>query len=548
MEAHGHIPETEAIGTKLSVLFPDHEAQGLCGIIDQVIEKGKEVTLPDNLQGVGLPLFTKQSCDPRNGRMRQKIHLSPCGAPQTDPEDRGQDSRSEPGEYCLIQIHDMGAPLTDNKPPVDEEEPDRYQTILSDQPTIIFRFDRHGTISYANRNFADFVGRPLSELHNARLEDVLPREFSERLTGSLAKLHWQHPITIEEFCHIEQDGRRQWYQWVDRCLCDEHGEIIEYQSVGEDISDLKETHRALEESRLQIEEQADLLRTLNKKYLAEKIAAEEANKSKTHFLAHMSHELRTPLNAIIGFSELLKQQALGPLTPPDYQEYATIIHDSGNDLLTLVNNILDLSRLEANRMALDIHPVDLQNTVESAMKMLAGLANENKITLDFTIKNPIESLMADGPALKRMIVNLLSNAIKFTAEGGTVELAYDRDEDNVTYISVSDTGVGMTEEDIRQALQPFRQVSHGLSRKYDGSGLGLPLVRSLAEMHQGKMTIESEKGKGTRVTLIFPPYQPPKPDSHIPRPKLQQGPKPPEEAESQEEAEPSKQTRHSSFF
>ena len=488
LETHSCLREGDILGQRFDQVF-DHLAQSpLKHAIDHCLETGARSSLLVTDDRNGLPI----------GRR------SPDGSLHPFPQQITVVSLSMPPWQggCLIQIQ-PSTKQADRSQALTERE-NRFQDILEAQPSIIFRFTRDGRITYANRQFANFVDQPLRSIPSQRLERLLSHELQIRLGNAISRLHRQDPIHMEEFSHTDPSGQTFSYHWIDRCLCDDEGNILEYQSVGEDITHLKETNAELEESRVQIKEQADLLRTLNKKYLREKLSAEQANQAKSQFLAHMSHELRTPLHAIIGFSDLLKKEALGPIDPPDYVEYSEMIFDSGNDLLTLVNNILDLSKLEADRMALDIHPVDLPNTIDSAFKMLAGFAKENEVQLSYQPVGEIHDFHADGPALKRMLVNLLSNAIKFTEPAGTVSLQYRQNDRGDTAIVIRDTGIGMTEEEIQQAMRPFGQVSNGLARKHDGTGLGLPLVNSLIELHQGTMTIESEKGSGTEITLHFP--------------------------------------------
>lgn len=237
--------------------------------------------------------------------------------------------------------------------------------------------------------------------------------------------------------------------------------------------------------------------------LEAKEAAEFANYTKTQFLANMSHELRTPLNAIIGFSEIIRDELYGPLGKPEYKDFAQDIHHSGTHLLSIISDILDLSRLEAGQKDLAETEVDMNATVVSCLHYVERRAIKNNLTLENTIPTDLPQLLADEVVLRQILINLLSNAVKFTEEGRVVVTASQR-ADGGLRLSVSDTGIGMNDEDIDIALTPFAQIESHLTRKYEGTGLGLPLVRNLAKLHQASMTIESARGKGTDVHIDFP--------------------------------------------
>ena len=235
-----------------------------------------------------------------------------------------------------------------------------------------------------------------------------------------------------------------------------------------------------------------------------KDAAEAANRTKSQFLANMSHELRTPLNAIIGFSEMMQVELFGPLGNPHYGEYARDIFESGSHLLNLINDILDVSKLEAGKIELQDTNCDLRAIARSAVRIVAERAETGKVSIDIeTPRNP-PVLRADELRMKQILLNLLSNAVKFTPEGGKVVVAVEAAEGRGVTIEVRDTGIGMSAEQIPRALVPFVQIDSKLARRYDGTGLGLPLTKSLVELHGGTLAIDSTPGEGTVVTLRFP--------------------------------------------
>jgi signal transduction histidine kinase len=238
-----------------------------------------------------------------------------------------------------------------------------------------------------------------------------------------------------------------------------------------------------------------------------KAEAEAANASKTRFLANMSHELRTPLNAIIGFSEIISGQFFGDLGNERYLDYSRDILRSGRHLLTVINDVLDLSKSEAGKMVLVVHETDMRDVLDDCIAMVREQCAAAGLEFSMTGLDQSLPLLGDTAKLRQIFLNLLSNAIKFTEKGGRVSLSADATRDGVA-VTVADTGIGMDPQDVEVALQPFAQVDDRLERRYEGTGLGLPLTKALVELHRGRMVIDSARGKGTRVTIIFPPAMP----------------------------------------
>ncbi len=232
--------------------------------------------------------------------------------------------------------------------------------------------------------------------------------------------------------------------------------------------------------------------------------AESANAAKSHFLASMSHELRTPLNAVIGFSEVMREQTFGPLGNRRYQEYVGDIHGSANHLLSLINDLLDLSKIEANKYQLQDEELDLAELLDSAVRLVTPLAERKGLTVRLELPDSLPAVRADERALRQILLNLLSNACKFTDTGGEVRLAAEREADGRIALKVEDTGIGMSRAEIRQALEPFVQVDSRTRRTDQGTGLGLPLAKSLVELHGGTFVMTSQVGQGTRVAIRLP--------------------------------------------
>jgi signal transduction histidine kinase len=232
-------------------------------------------------------------------------------------------------------------------------------------------------------------------------------------------------------------------------------------------------------------------------------AAQAANRAKSEFLANMSHELRTPLNAIMGFSQIIAEETLGPVGTGKYVEYSRDINGSAQHLLAIINDILDLARIEAGKSELNEEPLDPQMLIAACIRVVSERAKNAGVTLCFEGKNADFLFLGDERKMKQIIINLLSNAVKFTLSGGRIDVRWQIVDDRCE-LTVCDTGIGIGPEDVARVLQPFAQAESGLNRRYEGTGLGLPLTRGLVELHGGSFRLESELGKGTSAIIEFP--------------------------------------------
>jgi signal transduction histidine kinase len=235
-----------------------------------------------------------------------------------------------------------------------------------------------------------------------------------------------------------------------------------------------------------------------------KEAAEAADRTKSEFLATMNHELRTPLNAVLGFSELMVSEIFGPLGDHRYRDYAQDIHSSGSHLLSIVNEVLDLSKLAAGKLELVEGWINVREIVHSACRLIRPRIDRAELSL--TVKMPPDDLLAyaDKRLLKQMLLNLLSNACKFTPPGGGIECVVSTDDAGMTF-AVVDTGVGIAAEHLDRVVRPFVQVDSSISRRHEGTGLGLALVAAMAELHGGRLRLDSKVGTGTTAVVVLPP-------------------------------------------
>ncbi len=339
--------------------------------------------------------------------------------------------------------------------------------------------------------FSYFSGRNF-KVTGFKPEEVIGKTRHEVTNEDMLGEKWQRHLADLEAHRPFDDFRYDLAAPGDKAVCisisgkpvfDADGNFQGYRGTGTDISARVMAEVALREA---------------------KEEAEYANRAKTEFLANMSHELRTPLNSVIGFSDILKKETLGPIENPKYKEYAKDINDSGNHLLSLINDILDVSRIERGILDLNEKNLDLPLLVGSCQRLVDERAFESGIKLSIEVAKGLPAFFADELRTKQILLNLLSNAIKFTPEGGSVRLKVEVDSEDRFQFLVSDTGIGIAPEDIETALSDFGQVDGSLTRRYAGSGLGLPLSKKLAEAHGGELFIESELGVGTTVAVLFP--------------------------------------------
>jgi two-component system cell cycle sensor histidine kinase PleC len=382
-----------------------------------------------------------------------------------------------------------------------ESAEDRLRDAIESVSEAFVLWDRFGRLLMCNRAYAKVFSL------DARLLKVgAQREGVERFAQLAIKQTHPAPSGAKDVHEAElRDGR--WIQVSERPTS-EGGLVI----TAADITAVKQKEAALKRAVDGLERSQDELAELARKYEVEKIRAESANKAKSEFLANMSHELRTPLNAINGFSEVMMAELFGPLGDRRYGEYVKDIHASGQHLLSVINDILDMSKIEAGKMTMRFEMLDLQDVVADAVRLVRGRADDAGLRLAVDMEG-LPEVEADFRALKQVLLNLLSNAVKFTPRGGAVRiygrLIHELDGENRVRVVVQDTGIGISREDLARLASPFEQVESQHAKTHQGTGLGLALSKALIGMHGGVLEIDSEPGHGTTVGFILPIFQEP---------------------------------------
>jgi PAS domain S-box-containing protein len=356
-----------------------------------------------------------------------------------------------------------------------------YRLMTEEASDIIILYGEDGSVLFASQALERVLGYSIADIEGDR---VLPLIHPDDM-GEILRI-WERPAaghTLTATYRMKHaEGHYVWIEVTTRAVGGDESGSRNVVCIARDVT-----------SRKQQEIEAEAARE----------RAEAANKAKSRFLANMSHELRTPLNAVIGFTDLMRQQMFGKLGSERYEEYTTLIYDSGQLLLDLITDMLDMAKIEAGKLELNFERVDLTGTIEDCVRLLTDRADSGGLDIAVSMPSEPVSLIADRRAVKQVLLNLLTNAIKFTPPGGRIEVAV-HVQDGAAILTVRDTGIGIPAHELPRLGRPFEQVCGDPMLAKAGAGLGLALVRALAEKHGGAMRIESEEGVGTEVTAIFP--------------------------------------------
>ncbi|MGO1119656.1 ATP-binding protein [Rhodovibrionaceae bacterium A322] len=360
---------------------------------------------------------------------------------------------------------------------------ERLRTVIDAVPAMIYAVDRDNRLLFINTQAAEMAGINVADAIGQRAQEVFPSAFgreSEQLDAQIFN-GGQEARIYEQL--LFRQGREQVMLATKRPIQGADNSNQSVVTVAFDITERKQAEQDL---------------------LVAKNQAEEASRSKSEFLANVSHELRTPLNAILGFSDMMKREMLGPIGSPRYKEYLEDINGSAGHLLNIIDDILDLSKIDAGQMELCEDPLDLVQLIDDTLVLAESPAEEAGVTLSRSLCEDTLPFLGDEVKLKRVLLNLLSNGIKFSPPGGEVKVDVECDDEGCLVLSVEDKGIGMSEAEIKLAVSRFGQVQSAMTRQHQGTGLGMPLLIKLTEMHGGTWRIQSERGVGTRVSLRFP--------------------------------------------
>ena len=380
----------------------------------------------------------------------------------------------------LLQVEGIGAHV-----PADMSSPEVYRGMFEHAIWGIFQTTPDGHYLAANPALARIYGYESPACMLDALTDIGRQLYVDphRRDEFVRLMRETGTVSGFESQVYRRDGQVIWISECCREVRSAAGALLYYEGTVEDITVRKNAERDLKMAKDQ---------------------AEAANRAKSAFLANMSHEIRTPLNAILGFAQILRDGILGPIGEPKYHEYAGDIYRSGKHLLDVINDILDLTKIEGGHLKLDEQDVDVGNVFAACERLVAESARAAGVSLKVVSPAVPVTLFVDPTRLTQILLNLLSNAIKFTPEGRSVKLSTGFASSGDVLMVVEDTGIGMTAEEMVQALQPFQQIDNSLARRYEGTGLGLTLTKLLAELHGGALKLESEPGQGTRVTVSLP--------------------------------------------
>ncbi len=351
-----------------------------------------------------------------------------------------------------------------------------FQKFALDEHAIVSISDVQGNITYANKKFCEISKYSLDELIGQNHRILKSDEHSPEFFADMWKTISRGRVWQGEIKNSKKNGGEYWVMSTIVPSLNDKGKPFQYVSIRTDISERKKSE----------------------------IMAMTASRTKSEIMANMSHELRTPLNAIIGFSASIKEQTFGPINNDKYREYLDDIHYSGQHLLELINDILDVSAIETGALKLYKEEISVSSVVDASIRLIMPHADNGHVTVTSSVGPEIPQIYVDKRRLKQVLLNLLSNAVKFTRKGGEVSVSSWLNGNGSLAIAVSDTGIGMDEKEAIKAMSMFGQVDSGLDRKHEGTGLGLPLTKGLMDMHNGTLEIKSKKNHGTLITVTFP--------------------------------------------
>lgn len=416
------------------------------------------------------------------------------------------------GLDCLVG---MGVDVTERKLAEMRlaENEQKYRELVELANSIILRWDSAGRITFLNEFGQRFFGYSPEEIIGRHvMETIVPDAGSDgRDLQKLMEEICSDPKRFEQNVNenIKRNGELVWIAWTNKFVCDAQGNIIEILSVGTDITERRKAEDAIRELNATLEQRViDRTEELNLAL----IRAEAADRIKSAFLATMSHELRTPLNSIIGFTGIILQELAGPLNPEQAKQLG-MVRGSARHLLELINDVLDISKIEAGQLDVHAEPFDLLESIERVTTLIKPMLDKKELSFSKVIHTDLSEMVNDRRRLEQILINLMNNAIKFT-ERGSIILEVDVVNDFISAIEnrsckavrfkIKDTGIGIKQDDLATLFQPFKQVDSGITRQYDGTGLGLTICRRLCTLMGGEVSVSSEWSKGSEFTVTLP--------------------------------------------
>lgn len=419
---------------------------------------------------------------------------------------------------------DLNKQSTDSTPFIgasfDGGELDVFRAIFENATVGIFQTAPAGHYIQVNPALARMYGYDSPGQMMAAITDIGKSLYLDERSRSDFIVTLERDGFVKDFeCKVRRaDGRVIWISENARIVKDENGKPLYYEGFVSEITKRKQLEERLmvfaEELEIRVEQRTQQLEMeIERRRLSERSLADALDQAKgaaiamEKFIAGVSHELRTPLNAIIGFSELMKSEVLGEMTNDDYKNYTNMINDSGNHLLTLINDILDISKINSGEFILERDYINLHDIIESSLEMMCSQAQTTGIKIKSAFHNADPIIRADGRRIKQVVLNLLSNAIKFTPSGGSISIETKVFDNETVTTTISDNGIGMAPEEIPKALSEFGQLStdiDNIQTAPQGTGLGLPISKKLVEAHGGDFNINSKKGVGTTISFTLP--------------------------------------------
>ena len=405
----------------------------------------------------------------------------------------------------------MSRDVTERKQTEDQLEASerKYRELVEYANSIILRWTSDGNITFMNEFGLRFFGYTAEELLGQPVVGTIvpPVESDGRNLRNLMKDIFANIKEYEENVNenMRRNGERVWVSWNNRIVAGTEGHVTEVLSVGTDITERKRAEEQIRKLHEDLQRHAAELECRVEERTAELAIAldhaEESDRLKSAFLATMSHELRTPLNSIIGFTGILLMGLVGPLTD-EQEKQLRMVQDSSQHLLELINDVLDISKIEAGQIELSLEPLKIQVIIQKSLEKITPLAEKKGLAVSASVTPQDCRIIGDRRRLEQILINLLSNAVKFT-ERGNINIE-SRVEDNWLVTRVIDSGIGIRQEDMDTLFKPFRQIDTGITRRYEGTGLGLSICRRLVELMGGTIHVESEWGKGSCFVFTLP--------------------------------------------